>query len=93
MVEEAGTGIDRMIEALDDALLVPPQFEERDASFRADAGRNPEWLAQRQTDFPQSDLFKTGHDVGCGSQPRVMSAASSKNGGWSSVARWKVVTW
>ena len=33
LVEEAGTGIDRMIEALDDALLVPPRFEEREASF------------------------------------------------------------
>jgi ATP-dependent DNA helicase RecG len=33
LVEEAGTGIDRMYEALDDALLVPPQFEERASSF------------------------------------------------------------
>ena len=33
LVEEAGTGIDRIYEALDDALLVPPEFEERDGSF------------------------------------------------------------
>jgi ATP-dependent DNA helicase RecG len=33
LVEEAGTGIDRMVEAMEDALLEPPQFEERPSSF------------------------------------------------------------
>jgi ATP-dependent DNA helicase RecG len=33
LVEEAGQGIDRMIAEMEDALLDPPQFEERSASF------------------------------------------------------------
>jgi len=33
LVEEAGTGIDRMIQEMEDALLDPPQFEEKSASF------------------------------------------------------------
>lgn len=33
LVEEAGQGIDRMITEMEDALLDPPEFEERDASF------------------------------------------------------------
>jgi ATP-dependent DNA helicase RecG len=33
LVEEAGQGIDRMISEMEDALLDPPEFEERDASF------------------------------------------------------------
>ncbi len=33
LVEEAGTGIDRMIREMEDALLDPPEFEERSASF------------------------------------------------------------
>lgn len=33
LVEEAGTGIDRMVEAMEDALLDPPEFEERPSSF------------------------------------------------------------
>jgi ATP-dependent DNA helicase RecG len=33
LVEEAGRGIDRMIAEMEDALLDPPQFEERSASF------------------------------------------------------------
>lgn len=33
LVEEAGQGIDRMIAEMEDALLDPPQFEERDTSF------------------------------------------------------------
>jgi ATP-dependent DNA helicase RecG len=33
LVEEAGQGIDRMITEMEDALLDPPQFEERSASF------------------------------------------------------------
>jgi ATP-dependent DNA helicase RecG len=33
LVEEAGQGIDRMISEMEDALLNPPEFEERDASF------------------------------------------------------------
>jgi ATP-dependent DNA helicase RecG len=32
-VEEAGQGIDRMISEMEEALLDPPEFEERDASF------------------------------------------------------------
>jgi ATP-dependent DNA helicase RecG len=32
-VEEAGQGIDRMIAEMEDALLEPPQFEERSSSF------------------------------------------------------------
>jgi ATP-dependent DNA helicase RecG len=32
-VEEAGQGIDRMFREMEDALLDPPQFEEREASF------------------------------------------------------------
>jgi ATP-dependent DNA helicase RecG len=32
-VEEAGQGIDRMITEMEEALLDPPEFEERDASF------------------------------------------------------------
>jgi ATP-dependent DNA helicase RecG len=33
LVEEAGQGIDRMIAEMEDALLDPPQFEERSSSF------------------------------------------------------------
>lgn len=33
LVEEAGQGIDRMISEMEDALLDPPEFLERDASF------------------------------------------------------------
>ena len=33
LVEEAGTGIDRMIQEMEDALLDPPEFEEKSASF------------------------------------------------------------
>ena len=33
LVEEAGQGIDRMIAEMEDALLDPPEFEERSASF------------------------------------------------------------
>jgi ATP-dependent DNA helicase RecG len=33
LVEEAGQGIDRMFSEMEDALLDPPDFEERDASF------------------------------------------------------------
>jgi ATP-dependent DNA helicase RecG len=33
LVEEAGQGIDRMIAEMEDALLAPPQFEERSAAF------------------------------------------------------------
>jgi ATP-dependent DNA helicase RecG len=33
LVEEAGQGIDRMIAEMEDALLAPPEFEERSASF------------------------------------------------------------
>jgi ATP-dependent DNA helicase RecG len=33
LVEEAGQGIDRMIAEMEDALLDPPEFEERDTSF------------------------------------------------------------
>jgi ATP-dependent DNA helicase RecG len=33
LVEEAGQGIDRMFEAMEDALLDPPEFEERSATF------------------------------------------------------------
>ena len=33
LVEEAGQGIDRMITEMEDALLDPPEFEERSASF------------------------------------------------------------
>lgn len=33
LVEEAGTGIDRMYEEMEDALLDPPQFDERSSSF------------------------------------------------------------
>lgn len=33
LVEEAGTGIDRMVAAMEDALLDPPDFEERSHSF------------------------------------------------------------
>lgn len=33
LVEEAGTGIDRIYAAMEDALLDPPEFEERDSSF------------------------------------------------------------
>jgi ATP-dependent DNA helicase RecG len=33
LVEEAGTGIDRMYAAMEDALLDPPEFEERDRAF------------------------------------------------------------
>jgi ATP-dependent DNA helicase RecG len=33
LVEEAGQGIDRMIAEMEDALLDPPQFEERSAAF------------------------------------------------------------
>jgi ATP-dependent DNA helicase RecG len=33
LVEEAGQGIDRMIAEMEDALLDPPQFEERSTSF------------------------------------------------------------
>lgn len=33
LVEEAGQGIDRMFTEMEDALLDPPDFEERDASF------------------------------------------------------------
>ncbi len=33
LVEEAGTGIDRMIQEMEDALLDPPEFEERESSF------------------------------------------------------------
>ncbi len=33
LVEEAGQGIDRMISEMEDALLDPPEFEERDTSF------------------------------------------------------------
>lgn len=33
LVEEAGQGIDRMFAEMEDALLDPPEFEERDASF------------------------------------------------------------
>ena len=33
MAEEAGTGIDKMISEMEDALLDPPEFEERSGSF------------------------------------------------------------
>ncbi|MGI8810545.1 MAG: ATP-binding protein [Acidimicrobiales bacterium] len=33
LAEEAGTGIDKMISEMEDALLDPPDFEERDGSF------------------------------------------------------------
>jgi len=33
LVEEAGTGIDRMVDAMEDALLDPPEFAERPHSF------------------------------------------------------------
>jgi ATP-dependent DNA helicase RecG len=33
LVEEAGTGVDKMYAAMADALLDPPEFEERDQSF------------------------------------------------------------
>jgi len=33
LVEEAGQGIDRMIAEMEDALLAPPEFEERSVSF------------------------------------------------------------
>ena len=33
LVEEAGQGIDRMIAEMEDALLAPPEFEERSATF------------------------------------------------------------
>jgi ATP-dependent DNA helicase RecG len=33
LVEEAGQGIDRMFTEMEDALLDPPEFEEREASF------------------------------------------------------------
>ncbi len=33
LVEEAGTGIDRMIQEMEGALLDPPQFEEKSSSF------------------------------------------------------------
>jgi ATP-dependent DNA helicase RecG len=33
LVEEAGQGIDRMIAEMEDALLDPPEFEERETSF------------------------------------------------------------
>ena len=33
LVEEAGQGIDRMFEAMEDALLDPPEFVERSATF------------------------------------------------------------
>lgn len=33
LAEEAGTGIDRMVQAMENALLEPPVFEERSASF------------------------------------------------------------
>lgn len=33
LVEEAGQGIDRMITEMEDALLDPPEFEERSAAF------------------------------------------------------------
>lgn len=33
LVEEAGQGIDRMYSEMEDALLDPPEFEERDSSF------------------------------------------------------------
>jgi ATP-dependent DNA helicase RecG len=33
LVEEAGQGIDRMLTEMEDALLDPPDFEEREASF------------------------------------------------------------
>lgn len=33
LVEEAGTGIDKILAAMEDALLEPPEFEERDQSF------------------------------------------------------------
>jgi ATP-dependent DNA helicase RecG len=33
LVEEAGQGIDRMIAEMEDALLAPPQFEERSTAF------------------------------------------------------------
>jgi ATP-dependent DNA helicase RecG len=32
-VEEAGTGIDKILAAMEDALLEPPEFEEREQSF------------------------------------------------------------
>jgi ATP-dependent DNA helicase RecG len=33
LVEEAGSGIDRMIQEMEDALLDPPQFQEKSSSF------------------------------------------------------------
>ena len=61
-VEEAGTGIDRMFAALDEALLAPPQFEERARSFvvrflgqTVFSAEDRLWVAQFNERIPSGD--------------------------------------
>lgn len=63
LVEEAGTGIDKILAAMEDALLEPPEFEEKEQSFVVRFRGRSVFAAEDRlwiTGFAELDL--TGHE-------------------------------